>query len=276
MKIIAVSTAKGGVGKSFTTLSLAVEFSLRGLGPVLVVDLDSSRNSTDTLLSEADLKKATTTLMDVMANKNVDVFDAIHSASDQCKFPGVSVLVGDKGMDRLDSALKGRKAVETVLKKSLATTADRYNIVLLDCPPTKSLVVDNALCAATDGGVLSPMSCDDHAINGALIVQGMLAELIHELDITPPIYLGAFFTNFDRANSKGTQAVLENAKSVLGNTFIEEVRTPSSTAVREAVSHCATLQHDRSHPVAVAYRRLADFIVARLDISKNLKGVANG
>lgn len=267
MKTIAVATCKGGVGKTFTSLSLAVEMSKRDLGPILVVDMDSSRNATEALLDYRDLEKAKVTVLDIMQSKDrdVDVLSAVHAASDPGKFPNISVLIGDKGMAELDSALRGRNAREKILKRLLANISGHFKICIIDPPPTLSTAVVNSIVAADC--VVSPMALDDNSIQGALTVQEIIADAVRDLEIKPPVYIGAFFANFDKANSKGTQDIVANATKLLENNLLSGIKISASSAVREAISAQATLQFEKSHPVARSYADLASLIIDKISIS---------
>jgi chromosome partitioning protein len=264
LAIIAICAGKGGVGKTFGTLSLAVEFAkYYKLGPVLIVDLDASRNATVRSLDQVTFDGITATVADVFGTKGFNIEDAVYAANQE-EYPGVYVAAGSPKMDEIDKLVSGRRGVEHILKKGLDGVKSKYKLILIDCPPTRGTAVASALVAAD--GILRPFSLDQNAIEGAQSVEALIADLLAEeiIEILP-IDLGAYPSAVDKVNSLGTKSVLASAKQSFGNSLLD-IHIPSSSHVREAIERDTTLQHQRNHPVAQAYQDLADYIIEKLQI----------
>lgn len=263
MQTIAICCGKGGVGKTFSALSIAVELSIKSAHKkrILVVDLDPSINTSIRICGDAELKVTTANLFEDM---NLNPEDAIYPATEN--FPNISVMVSSDQLDFVDRLTTKRKNPDSILKRILKQIEKEYDVVIIDCPPSRGSLVSNALVACD--AYITPFGLDDASIDGVLAISKLLDELVAEEVIeTRPINLGAFCTNFEKSNSRATKYIVGIADEYLKKTFLD-INIPGSTHVREAISHQSTLQFDRKHKVCIAYQQLTNHIVKKM----NLKG----
>jgi chromosome partitioning protein len=149
-RIFCVANQKGGVGKTTTTVNLAAGLAQLGQR-VLVVDLDPQGNAT--MGSGIDKRTLETTVYDVLLESASIKEAQLHSASG-----GYAVLGANRELAGAEVELVDLEHRETRLKTALAAVSDDYDFVLIDCPPSLSMLTLNGLCAAH--GVVVPMQCE--------------------------------------------------------------------------------------------------------------------
>lgn len=155
-KIFCVANQKGGVGKTTTTVNLAAGLATIGQR-VLMVDLDPQGNATmGSGINKRDLQL---TVYDVLLG-SAHVAEAAVS-SDSC---GYHVLGANRELAGAEVELVDLDQRENRLRNALAAVATDYDFVLIDCPPSLSMLTLNGLCAAN--GVIVPMQCEYFALEG--------------------------------------------------------------------------------------------------------------
>jgi chromosome partitioning protein len=155
-RIFCVANQKGGVGKTTTTVNLAAGLAKVGQR-VLMVDLDPQGNAT--MGSGVDKRKLTLTVYDVLLESASVVETRVRS--EKC---GYDVLGGNRELAGAEVELVDVERRELRLKLALATVATDYDFILIDCPPSLSMLTLNGLCSAH--GVIVPMQCEYFALEG--------------------------------------------------------------------------------------------------------------
>ena len=253
-KIFCVANQKGGVGKTTTTVNLAAGLAQIGQR-VLVVDLDPQGNAT--MGSGVDKRALAHTVYDVLLES-----ESIAEVRQRSPKGGYDVLGANRELAGAEVELVELERRERRLKSALqAVTAD-YDFVLIDCPPSLSLLTLNGLCAAH--GVIVPMQCEYFALEGLSdlvnTIKQVHANLNPELQI-----IGLLRVMFD---SRVTlqQQVSEQLKTHFGNKVFNTV-IPRNVRLAEAPSYGQPgVVFDPSSKGAVAFVEFARELVVRLNV----------
>ena len=155
-KIFCIANQKGGVGKTTTTVNLAAGLARIGQR-VLMVDLDPQGNAT--MGSGVDKRKLELTVYDVLLESASIPEARVHS--DKC---GYDVLGANRELAGAEVELVDVERRERRLREALAHVDENYDFVLIDCPPSLSMLTLNGLCSAH--GVIVPMQCEYFALEG--------------------------------------------------------------------------------------------------------------
>jgi len=154
--IFCIANQKGGVGKTTTTVNLAAGLAKVGQR-VLLVDLDPQGNAT--MGSGVDKRALNLSVYDVLLETA-----SIAESSQRSEVGDYDVLGANRELAGAEIELVGLEQRETRLRHALEAAADRYDMVIIDCPPSLSLLTLNGLCSAH--GVIVPMQCEYFALEG--------------------------------------------------------------------------------------------------------------
>src|SRR3982751_5164105 len=155
-KIFCIANQKGGVGKTTTTVNLAARVAKVGQR-VLMIDLDPQGNAT--MGSGIDKRQLETTVYDVLLESASVAEARVHA--EKC---GYDVLGANRELAGAEVELVDVERREKRLKLALAEVDSQYDFVLIDCPPSLSMLTLNGLCCAH--GVIVPMQCEYFALEG--------------------------------------------------------------------------------------------------------------
>lgn len=244
-KIIAIANQKGGVAKTTTAVNVGASLALMGQ-PVLLVDIDPQGNATSGL--GIDKNQLDRCVYDVLIN---DI-----AASE------VIIPTGIRNLDVLPSTIQlagaevemvSLLAREQILKRALSPLKEKYQYIIIDCPPSLGLLTLNALAAADS--LLIPIQCEFYALEGVgqlmNTVQLVQKHLNQNLEIE-----GVLLTMFDARLNLSIQ-VVDEVKKVFGNKVFKNI-IPRNVRLSEAPSHgIPVVIYDPKSKGSEAYQELA-------------------
>lgn len=250
-RIIAVVNQKGGVGKTTTSVNLAASLAEQGKR-VLLVDLDPQGNATTG--SGVDKKTITRTVYQVLLG--LGEVASIRTTSESGKY---DLLPANRELAGAEVELVELPNREGRLKAALAVVEGDYDFVLLDCPPSLSLLTINGLVAARE--VLIPMQCEYYALEGLSDLVGTIKRVRSNLNPVLEI-CGLLRTMFDPRNTL-SQQVSAQLEQHFGDKVFKTL-VPRNIRLAEAPSYgMPAVVWDRTSKGAQAYLALAAEILAR-------------
>ena len=252
-KVIAVANQKGGVGKTTTTINLSAAVAEKGK-KVLMIDLDPQGNASSGLgVNKDELEQSIYQLMigtnsfDECVQKNV--------------LENLDVLPANVNLAGVEIETLDMEDRNYILSKEIDKVKDRYDYILIDCPPSLNSLTINSMTTADS--VLVPIQCEFYALEG-------LSQLIYTIDLVkdrlnPNLKMdGVVFTMYDARTNLSLQ-VIENVRENL-NQKIYNTIIPRSVRLAEAPSYGLPINiYDRKSTGAKAYRALAEEIIEKGD-----------
>jgi len=256
-KIFCVANQKGGVGKTTTTVNLAAGLAKVGQR-VLMIDLDPQGNAT--MGSGVDKRKLELSVYDVLL-ESASVAEA-RAQSDRLKEGGCSydILGANRELAGAEVELVEVERRERRLKQALAEVDDQYDFVLIDCPPSLSMLTLNGLCCAH--GVIVPMQCEYFALEGLTDLVNTIKQVKANLNDDLQI-IGLLRVMFDPRITL-QQQVSDQLKAHFGDKVFETV-IPRNVRLAEAPSYGVPgVVFDPASKGAQAFISFAQEMVARI------------
>ena len=256
-RVVAVANQKGGVGKTTTSVNVAASLSQAGKR-VLLVDLDPQGNAT--MGSGIDKRKVSRTVYHVLLGLGDIAAIRVRSESG-----GYDLIPANRDLAGAEVELVDLPNREGRLRSALERLAAEYEFILIDCPPSLSLLTLNAFAAADE--VLIPMQCEYYALEGLSDLVGTIKRV--RTNINPRLEIaGLLRTMYDPRNTLSHQ-VSQQLEEHFGEKVYRTL-VPRNVRLAEAPSFGApAVIWDRASKGAQAYLALADEILARA-------GVVNG
>lgn len=250
-RIIAVANRKGGVGKTTTTVNVATAMAAAGK-KVLVIDLDPQSNASTSL--GIDKHGNMVSSYEVIIGER-----SLSEAVVWTEIPNFSIVPASPDLAGAEIELIDRERREFALKEALGKTVVNYDYVLIDCPPSLSLVTINALVAAD--AVIVPLQCEYLALEGMTDLIGNINQI--KKHFNPKLELqGVVLTMYDGRNNL-TQMVEEDVRSFFGKKVYKTV-IPRNVRISEAPSHGKpVLLYDFKCSGSQAYISLAGEVLKR-------------
>ena len=251
-RVFCVANQKGGVGKTTTTVNLAAGLALSGQR-VLLVDLDPQGNAT--MGSGIDKRSLALSVYDVLLESA-----SVTEARVRSEKGGYDLLGANRELAGAEVELVQLERRDQRLRTALQTVADDYDFVLVDCPPSLSLLTLNGLCSAH--GVIVPMQCEYFALEGLSdlvnTIKQVHANLNRELQV-----IGILRVMFDPRITLQSQ-VSEQLKAHFGDKVFNTV-IPRNVRLAEAPSYGQPgVVFDPASKGAIAFVAFAQELVRRV------------
>lgn len=252
-RTIAIANQKGGVGKTTTSINLAASLAAKGKN-VLVIDIDPQGNTTSGFgIEKNDLEN---TIYELILSEC-----SIEECILKDVIPGVSIIPSNVNLAAAEIELIGIDKKEYILKNEVDWVKDKYDFIIIDCPPSLSMLTINSMTTADT--VLVPIQCEYYALEG-------LSQLIHTINLVkerlnPDLEMeGVVFTMYDSRTNLSSQ-VVENVKDHLKQRVFSTM-IPRNIRLAEAPSYGMPIHmYDSKSAGAEAYMQLANEIIGRKD-----------
>ena len=250
-RAIVVANQKGGVGKTTTAINLAACLAEAGQ-KVLAIDMDPQGNMTSGLGVDKDAIE--NSVYELLLGET-EVEDCVQKEV----IENLSVIGSNINLSAAEIELIGQDEKEYILQKAIAPIRDQYDFIIIDCPPSLSMLTINSMCLADT--VLVPIQCEYYALEG-------LTQLIHTINLVqerlnPSLEIeGVVFTMYDARTNLSLQ-VVENVKSNLEQNIYKTI-IPRNVRLAEAPSYGMPINmYDTKSAGAESYRLLADEVIHR-------------
>ena len=248
-RTIAIANQKGGVGKTTTAINLSACLAEKGK-KVLAVDMDPQGNMTSGLGVDKDSVENTIYNLIIGESKMEEVL--IKDVLENLDIIPTNIDLSGAEIELLDVEKK-----EYIVRNEIDKIKDNYDFIIIDCPPSLSMLTINAMTTADS--VLVPIQCEYYALEG-------LSQLIHTVELVrdrlnPKLTIeGVVFTMYDARTNLSLQ-VVENVKDNLEQTIYKTI-IPRNIRLAEAPSYGIPInKYDPKSAGAESYLRLADEVI---------------
>lgn len=253
-RIIAVANQKGGVGKTTTSINLAACLAEKGM-KVLAVDMDPQGNMTSGF--GVDKNNLEHTIYDVMCDEcNIGECMLINVV------PGLNLVPANRELAGAEVEFIGEPNMQYIIKDILRKIQDKFDFIIIDCPPALGMLTVNSMTAANT--VLVPIQCEFFALDG--LSQLMYTIELIQKKLNKDLKMeGVVFTMYDCRTNLSLQ-VVENVKENLTQNIYKTI-IPRNVRLAEAPSHGLPINlYDSRSAGAESYRLLADEVITNVNV----------
>ncbi len=257
MTIIAISNQKGGVGKTTTTANLAHAIVSITNSRVLLLDLDPQGNLGTTLGIEYGARDHNVYTLMCYEYSDQEIFSKFIVST---YIPRLDIIPSNMDLAAFNVEVVNIRGKEFILANKLHQIKDKYDYILIDCPPTLNILSINALVAADC--LLIPMQCEYLSLEG--LVQLMHITSLIQQNFNPTLqFLGVLLTMYDKRNNL-SHSIVQEVKDYLGYKVFDTL-IPRSVKISEAQSHGKTIiTYDNKSNASINYKNLAKELIMKL------------
>mgnify|MGYP006070232731 CR=1 FL=1 len=252
-RVIAVANQKGGVGKTTTAINLSACLAEKGQ-KVLAIDMDPQGNMSSGLGLDKD--SIDRTVYDIIIGES-----NVEEVLQKELLENVDILPANIDLSAAEIELIGIDDKEYIIRNAIGAIKDQYDFIIIDCPPSLSMLTINAMTTADS--VLVPIQCEYYALEG-------LSQLIHTVELVKDRLNekleieGVVFTMYDARTNLSLQ-VVENVKANLNQSIYKTI-IPRNVRLAEAPSYGMPINlYDTRSVGAESYRLLAEEVLHRED-----------
>ncbi|NOZ02210.1 MAG: ParA family protein [Deltaproteobacteria bacterium] len=254
--ILAVAAQKGGVGKTTTAVNMATAAARYHELRTLLVDLDGQGHVARALASQYENGEPVS-LSDILLGHGRDLSEIVHAT----RIENLYVTPSDKGLAATEGILAGRIGKEFLLRTAMRKARDRFDLIVLDCPPNLGNLTLNALSAAD--ACLVPCDMSVLALSGVAdlltVVETIQERLGHGIRLA-----GILPTRVDRRNRKVTEAVMSGLEDTYGGLVCATSIPVNSSLARAQMEGVSVFDFDEKSKGALAYRDLTAEVIDKM------------